>query len=406
MRLLRILFRVILILAITLIGLEIVLQVAFGILPQSLTQRLPQYPVRYGIRFDLDHGARLYPAHEQVDFEVNQFSGDLFSISCLQPINAQPLEPYTVSYQRDQFGFRNAEPYPTDANLVVVGDSFVAGELVQQPFWQDLSERTIALGLPGSGTLEQGILLEEYGLNLTPKNVLLAYFGGNDLMDNWRFQQIQNANTNFYDAANQNRQPWEYLVSFQTLMLMRETASRTGSDCHYPLLAQDNQPLAFYDRFLEWNTVPSSELVQSNLYQLTEQAIVDMGEKVRDTGTEFTLLYIPFKLQVYWDTLPQEAQQTITAQITPQRIEVNGFEASEDSLSIELISEMIHAQRNAILNLANTQGWNVLDLTPVLQGAVNAGEKPYFFADTHWNQAGHDIVHEAVRSFLFNESTS
>ena len=406
MRWLRILFRVILILAITLIGLELVLQGAFSILPQSLTQRLPQYPIRYGIRFDLDHGARLYPAHEQVDFEVNQFSGDLFSVSCLQPINAQLLEPYTVSYQRDQYGFRNAEPYPTDVDLVVVGDSFVAGELVQRPFWQDLSKQTIALGLPGSGTLEQGILLEEYGLNLTPKNVLLAYFGGNDLMDNWRFQQIQNANTSFYDAANQNRQPWEYLVSFQTLMLMRETTSRTGSDCHYPLLAQDNQPLAFYDQFLEWNTVPSSELVQSDLYQLTEQAIVDMGEMVRDTEAEFTLLYIPFKLQVYWDTLPHEAQQTIAAQITPQHIAVSGFEASEDSLSIELISEMIHAQRNAVLNLANEQGWSVLDLTPVLQVAVNQGQQPYFFADTHWNQVGHDIVHEAVRVFLFGKDNS
>ena len=190
------------ILFITFLVIEVILQVVYLNLPQAIIQRMPQYPERYGIQFDTSHGAREYPANEVVNFEVNQFSGDLYQVTCLSPKDAVEIEPYQVNYTRNKHGFRTPDLDQSDAEILFIGDSFTAAESIVTPYWGNLGLSTVVLGLPGSGTIEQQILLNEFGLPHNPNIIVLSYFAGNDLTDNQTFYDLQQAK---FDLCRSNK---------------------------------------------------------------------------------------------------------------------------------------------------------------------------------------------------------
>lgn len=396
-RLLYPFFRVIVIVCLTFIMLEFVLQIAFLSLPRSIIWRMPQYWERYGMQLETEFGARLYPANQNVSFEVNQFSGDLFRISCLSLEDAEPLEPYTIEFKRDSLGFRNPEPWQSNADLVVLGDSFTDAEVVNTPYWDTLSDNQLILGLAGSGTLEQKILFERFAKSRSPQVVLLEYFAGNDLLDNISFDTMQRDGMTFADKAHKNHHLLEYSVTFHLAMYIRDILTKSSkSNCVYPVtthIAGQSVPLAFYNSFIILLTVPPDQLLESNAFKLTNEAIVDLANEVKALDSQFVLVYIPHKAEVYWNYLDPETQQKIINALPRNPAENVLTNAESVSINIE-------SQRMLIKEIADTNGFDMLDLTQMLTDAIDNGQSPYFFADTHWNQVGHDIARRAIVEFL------
>jgi len=396
-KLLKALVNVLIIMLITLTTIEIILQVAFLSLPQAIIQRMPQYPERYGIQFNTQHGARQYPANEAVDFEVDQFSGDLYQISCLSPIDAVDIEPYRVTYTRNEYGFRTPSNSSDSAQIVIVGDSFTAAESIESPFWANLSESTFVLGLPGSGTIEQSILLEEFGVPNNPAIIILAYFAGNDLTDNQTFSELQKQNQTFADATHQNRILLEYLVTYHLALYIRDIlATPTISDCHYPVTAQTSPPtpIAFYDSMVSLLALNKSQLEASLAYQSTTESIIEIAELANIHDAHFVLAYIPQKAEIYWQLLDNTTKDTIVEHLPQNKIN------PQVTVSVENINDNVDTQRQLLIDLAQTHNFDFIDFTSPLTDAVIDGQQPYFFADTHWNQVGHDIAGEALASFL------
>jgi hypothetical protein len=348
---------------------------------------MPQAPIRYGIQFDTPHGAREYPAREQVTLTVSQYSGDLYSISCLLPIDAPEFEPYTVQYTRDQHGFRNPTPWPEDVDMVFVGDSFTAAEAIQHPYWEGIGQQALVLGLPGSGSLEQGLLLEAYGLSRNPEIVVMAYFGGNDLTDTWRFFEAQEQGETLYSVVNKNRRPWEYLVTFQLALWIRDMLAQSQeiASCPYPVKDASGIPLAFFDEFLVNSSLSVDDLQNSQLYPVTRDAILKAARKTQENGAQFVLMYIPHKAEIHWRLLSDVQQEII---------------AEHAGVSVTMLSENMDAQRILLSQLAADNGFRFLDLTPTFQEAAARGIQTYFFSDTHWNQTGHDLARTVLRDFL------
>ena len=378
-----------LILFITLASHEIALQLAFLQLPQTLIKRMPQYQERYGIRLNTEHGARQYPPKEAVDFEVTSHSGDLYQITCLSAAHIESIEPYRVAYTRDRQGFRNREPWPDDVELVIVGDSFTAAESVRRPYWDGIAESMLVFGLPGSGTLEQKLLLEAFGLPRQPEIAVLAYFGGNDLTDNESFAKLQQAGLTFADKTHQNRNPLDYLVSFHLVLFLRDSILAAGKDCHYPQAALTEPPtsVAFLDKLIPVLALGESALRASEMYQFTQAAIIEMSAMVQSRGAAFVLMYIPQKAELYWESLSQETRQFILDRL-------------EKPISADQVDANLTVQRQVLASLAAEYGFVFLDLSPSLADAVQQGQSPYFFADTHWNQTGHDIAKAALLKIL------
>lgn len=391
------LFKITLIIIVTIGIIEIILQITFLSLPQAIIQRMPQYQERYGIQFETPHGAREYPANEHVDFEINQFSGDLYQISCLSPKDAISIDPYQVTYTRDTHGFRNTEPWEDDIDIAIIGDSFTAAESIQNPYWSDLADSMLVLGLPGSGTLEQKLLLDYFALSRQPETVILAYFGGNDLTDNLTFYNLEQDNLSFADKTHQNRTLLDYLVTVHLALFVRDTLSQSAnSDCQYPIEAQSQPPtpLAFYDGMASLLTITEDDLQNTESYKVTQSTIIGIAESVKQSGGEFVLLYIPQKAEVYWQYLDAETKQKIIASLPVSQL-IEQPQATETAIDANLL-----AQRNLLQHLATEADFQMLDLTPFLIDAVDRGQSPYFFADTHWNQIGHDIVHQILVDFL------
>ena len=369
------------------------MQIAYPSLPRDVIDGMPQYLERTGHRLATEHGAREFPAGELVEYDVTPLSGDLFKISCLSPADAQPMDSYRLSFKRDGHGFRNEEPWPDNVDLVVLGDSFTAAEHIQQPFWQGLTESMLVFAAPGTGTLEQQRYFNAFALPRQPKLTLVAFFAGNDLRDSLGFAQRQRQGLTRQDLTHQGKNPLDYAVTFHLLRyLAKVTTPVENVTCHYPLWAQTDPPtpVAFYSRFLPLLAMDRESLLASEMIQLTRTSISEMARATQSKGGQLILMYIPQKSELYWDYLDHASKETIIA-----------AESLDHSLiGRETIDANLSVQRDVMQELADEIGVSFLDLTEPLAAAIRAGQAPYFFADTHWNQDGHNIARNALLDFL------
>ncbi len=377
----------------TLLALEAALQAAFPLLPPAMIERMPQYLERSGFRLATEHGAREYPAGQTVDYAITATSGDLYRLTCLSPKDAPPFAAYRVAFQRDSHGFRNHEPFPENAELAVIGDSFVAAEAIVEPFWLGLSDSLLVLGLPGSGSLEQQRLFEAFALPSQPETVILAYFAGNDLADNAGYAEMLADGETFAARAHEGKRPLDYSVLFTLAVTLREALDIDGDhNCHYPQMALTNplQPIAFYDEFLPILAIDAATLRASQTFQSTRASIADMANSQLARGKRFLLMYIPQKAELYWQWLDEGSKAAIRARL----------EARHDTADFSAIDSNISAQRELLALLAAELDIEFLDMTLPLAEAIAAGQQPYFFADTHWNQLGHNIARIALLELL------
>ncbi len=390
---LKFLLRLSLVLSATAILLEIAFQLAFLSLPGELIGRMPQYRERSGFALVTDHGARESPAGEVVEIPVDQYSGDLFRLTCLSTDHAQFFEPYTVRFTRDQHGFRNEEPWNEDLDLVVLGDSFTAAEAILNPFWTGLSDSMLSLAFPGSGTIEQTLLLEAYGLPLQPDTVVLAYFAGNDLSDNLVFLEMRRQGMSIADRVHQNRSPFEYLVTVHMALYLRDAIHKANiNDCHYPQVADADpaMPVAFFDEMLPILALDAEALRASDMFQATLSSIVEISQDLKTRGIRFVMMYIPQKAELFWAYLDAESKRAIASYLTE----------NFSPIAPEMIDKNLSAQRDLWMSVALEQRIEFLDMTPALRVAIENGNSPYFFADTHWNQLGHDLARQELQKFL------
>ena len=385
-----------LIVLITLVMLEAVLQLVFPHLPRKVIKTMPQFYDRAGFRTRTEHGAREFPAWKLVDYEVTAEFGDLFSLSCLSREAALPIEPYRVTYTTDSHGYRNAEPWPDKVDLVVIGDSFTAAEAIVEPFWHGVSDSLLAFGLPGSGTVEQQRLFEAFALPRQPETLVLAFFAGNDLNDSKTYTAMRARGELFGDRVQRDNEPGDYLVLQRLWILFHREISKSAAKedppCHYPQIAETvtPTPVVFWNSFLPVLGMDEESLRQSEMFQLARQSIRDMATDLKTRGSELILMYIPQKAELYWNYLSKEGVQVLIA------------EASKDkkNTGLEDIDTNLSAQRDLMMEMAAELAIHFLDLTLPLNEAISNGQQPYFFADTHWNQTGHNIARKALLDFL------
>ncbi len=377
----------------TLSALELVFQLAFPHLPVAIIEQMPQFRARMGFRLDAEHGLQEYPAGEIVNYDISRLSGDIFELTCLSPDDAPIFDAYHVAFQRDAHGFRNPEPWPDKVETVIIGDSFSAAEAIVTPYWQGLSDSLLVFGLPGSGTLQQQRLLEAFAMPREPELVILAYFAGNDMRDSLTFHRQSQADEASSSATGERKSPLDYSVLFNIAYAFRSSILRNADQpCHYPQTAQTEPPtpIAFYDQFLSSFALDSHTLRESEMFRITREAIGEMAATLQARGSQLILMYIPQKAEIYWERLSDESERAI----------FSGSKVFGPTVEIGDVSSNLAAQRDLLAESAAVLDIAFLDLTPALQSAVSNGEQPYFFADTHWNQTGHNIARIALLDFL------
>jgi lysophospholipase L1-like esterase len=109
------------------------------------------------------------------------------------PVLGYRVAPYTAGH--DAFGFRNAS-VPERADVVAVGDSQTYGvSATREGSWpyqlgQLLGQRVYNMALGGYGPIDYLYLVQNEAPKLHPKQLLVGFYFGNDLMDAcWAVQQ-------------------------------------------------------------------------------------------------------------------------------------------------------------------------------------------------------------------------
>jgi hypothetical protein len=257
---------------------------------------------------------------------------------------------------------------------VAVGDSFTFGLGVNQEVtWiaqlANLSRHDIINpGVPGWGPQQYTRTLEQYGFRLKPKIVFYGLFS-NDVGNVTRFAK---------DDGHFNRFSLRQFlrlnsVTFNLFRNLRRTK----------ISVKDIELAGVGLRF-------SSESLQSRVssdskrfpqgWPLTRQQIETAYNESQRSNATFVLLYFPSKEEVYWKAI------------------------KEKSKSLEPLDDRIDQLRKTTMEFCHSRGFFCIDLTPALKRRAEQGEKVYFSADSHWNDAGNRIVADEIYKQLVEKN--
>ncbi|MBC8099299.1 MAG: hypothetical protein H7Y11_07630 [Armatimonadetes bacterium] len=309
------------------------------------------------------------------------------------PTNPQTvLAMYYIGWDED--GFRipawQAESYP----ILAVGDSFTEAPNVGRP-WTDVLA-TIAqqpvrnLAYRGFGPIEEAQALLQYGTDTGAQTVVIGFFEGNDL---------GNAVTS---QDTPGKMPAD-LTTQDRAVIATDLGSITERDERYPMTVTLNgvgQPMAFFEAYVWALNASVTDFTQSRDMQLTLDAYTTMRAAVPEACT--VVAYFPTSAHIYLPYLAAD-DQAILLQKTERRQSEPGkrlknMPAPEQTFS-ELLANLPN-QRDAVQAQMTAAGFAFFDLTPVLHTAAARGELLYYTYDTHWNQAGHDVVGAAIAEYL------
>lgn len=275
---------------------------------------------------------------------------------------------HAVSVRYDGNGFRN-DADATEADVVVIGDSFVEGAIV--PLQQTLPRRlahllektTVNLGQAAYGPQQELVVLERYAKPLKPQLVIWCVFGGNDLNDVTLYEEARASSSHPYQRATVARRS---LTRNAILRLSQLTLPQDGPKDD-PLARSGMLPTGrvWFSRA----TAPWTP----HQWQVLTETLLKAKETCAGLG-RLVVVYVPRKFTVYGDLLTDKGATVATWTRTPLP---------------ETMAEW-----------CRERGLSFCDLTPALRRATIAGVQTYHPDDTHWNAEGHRVAAEAIAGFL------
>jgi hypothetical protein len=131
-------------------------------------------------------------------------------------------------------------------------------------------------------------------------------------------------------------------------------------------------------------------------YQRDLRKIIDA---LRSRNACVALLYAPTKPDLYFPlaTHPDQLEKTLNA-VVPLQVNSMGeiLSLQGKMASVEMIRENAFAGRDLLRNFALQNGLPLIDPTEQMVQMVLEGKDPFMKYDSHWNEAGHEIVAEAA----------
>jgi hypothetical protein len=329
-----------------------------------------------------------------VTFTISQ--GDIFLNQA--PWIAPPANPdeiiatYPISWDGDGFRVpaRQADTYP----IIAIGDSYTEAPNAARP-WPDVLAD--AAGIPvrnlayrGFGPVDEAEILRLYGTNSGANTVVIGYFEGNDL---------SNALTALRDGVTLPKD----VDAAQRALTAINMAEITERDIRYPMQVTLNgvsQDIVFFEPYAWILNTGRDAFRRSSNFQATMQAYSEMQAAMPDAC--MVVAYFPTKPHIYLPYLDEEDRPTLMNKV--ERFEANEGEPLTNELNLETtyddLLNRVDNQRDVMQEVFQDAGLVFFDLTPVIADAAAQGQMLYYIYDTHWNQAGHDLVGQAIADFL------
>jgi lysophospholipase L1-like esterase len=291
---------------------------------------------------------------------------------------------FGFDYSTDRHGFRNPEPWPQRADVVVLGDSeaFGFGVEDQQVWTRQLAERMpqqkiVNLGLLGSAPQQFEKIYRAFGRPLRPRFVLVALFPPNmismaRLFDQWQsegrpdrfdIRRLKGAG----DRSLLERVKRSLTGSHAVLGVWYALRSALGLSDLHTMTFDDGTVRLVSSRY--GDSAAGAASGRPDFVRVID-ILARLQAAVEADGAELIVLPFPTKEEVYLPILGEQ----------PNRL-AQPFERALEQRGIE-----------------------TLDLLPALRAGAAAGEDLFFEIDLHPNAAGQQAIAEQVRDALQQRS--
>lgn len=293
----------------------------------------------------------------------------------------------------DESGFRLPANPSNGYRAIALGDSYTEGANVAIP-WSDafanaggLSTRN--LGFRGYGIRHYAWTWQEFGIQENPDVVIIGFFGGNDV----------------YTAGLDISAPFPLPIEERANDLPAEpvTDQTLSDEVIYPIYLADGTPITFLSTYISWMNAAEDQLTGSVNYR----NISDGLTQIRDSAAEDTCLvfvYFPSKPEVYFPYLNDadypallEGQKTVLINSDGTLHIVEDF-----NINLERVMDWRLNTGNVMTGLADSLGYQTLNLHTVFDEHAANEEMLYYTYDTHWNQAGQILAGETIADFVLD----
>jgi hypothetical protein len=315
------------------------------------------------------------PVLIHIHWPNSAFSGEV--VGNLAQLGIPDPARYPVDVRYDDNGFRNDRGYE-QADIAVIGDSFVEAAIV--PFDQTLVELienqtgvpTVNLGQIAYGLKQELEVLKRFALPLSPKVVVWALFGGNDLRDIAGYEDM-------LEHFGEPREPpslgersffRNFLIAVSGTLTSHFRRQPSDKALNHSGLFQRADGVRERIYFGQTNRP-----VTARQWEVTVETLAEANRLSKQAGARFIVVYIPRKFRVYREHLELQNDTYIAGW------EVNDLPDRMDRWCRE----------NDI---------DYIDTTPVLKQSVAQGVSPYYIDDVHWNALGHRLAGMEILDYL------
>ena len=278
------------------------------------------------------------------------------------------------TFRLDGKGFRNPEPWPQPARLVLLGDSMAFGYGASDGSdWPSLLRARmpgaglVNLGVIGSGPLQQERIYERFAAPLRPEVVLLALFAGNDLDDDRAFARwLEQGAVGSYRRFRGQGDRW--LDGSLLGLAQRTYLFWFASDLAKTLRQRSRgRTLELADGTRLQLVLPRPGVFDPDDLERSVGVVERLRPRVEAGGGRLLVLLMPTKEEVY----------------------------------LPLLGETAPTPSGAVAARLAAMGVEALDLGVVLrERATRSGPALYFSIDGHPNPTGQAILAEAVHGWL------
>jgi lysophospholipase L1-like esterase len=347
--------------------------------------------------------------------------GDIVRMGFIPP-ELSDGEKHRYPFQTDAEGFRNPT-VRSQIDIAALGDSFT--DAMTSPVeegWparleQITGKKVQNYGTSAFGPQQELYVLQDYAIQHQPRNVVLAFFAGNDLFDAERFDRWEQAG----DKPGEETTGWRLqkrVRRYETLFLttLARVAAPAVTPQRTPAPSPENRnPGPRFDRgiyeipvpgggtlrfavmpaYLQKLGSPRQEFERSRGWELARATLLRMKETCDRADSRLTVMFVPAKAEVYWPLIERslgadELQRAIDFSCRYNHMQLRAADIQANRL----------AQNELLRDFCAEAKIQFLDLTPALEQNAAAGRAAYFADDAHWNAAGHEIAAQELAKFL------
>jgi hypothetical protein len=344
---------------VALIGLELLLRAVPSLMPEEAQIKI--------------HWRRMAAA-DTAKTKADKYIGFIYPAGSRSVLQQTDLR---FSFQMDSHGFRNPAPWPSRADVVAVGDSWVFSYGVNDAdTWPRQVERELSagrvmnFGLSGFGPEQYTRVYQMFGMPLHPKVLLYGIFPGNDLHDTGDFAAWLAAggpgNYNIWRTAGRMRQLNTPIMgrSYVALLFRESWKNRRARFGGRTVTWGDGQKLRLTGAL--YQTDASHAHPGDPEFEQALAAVERARELAEAQGTHFVALLFPTKEEIYLPLVGQPSPQALAPFVPELR----------------------------------RRGIDFIDFTEPFTREARAGRSVYFELDPHPNPAGYRLIAETVTAYL------